>query len=187
MKRVRWVGLCLCVGCASAPLSEGPAAGGATGSQPPAAVRPAPQIVEVTNAREPLAGVTTGGKPTEAQLRRAQELGYRTVISLLPEGDMAGEAEAVQALGMKFVSIPITDANDLTEENARRLAVALDAPDEKPVLLHCASGNRAGALLALKAFYVDSATAAEAVELGTRAGMTSLRPQVEAKLEEAAR
>jgi protein tyrosine phosphatase (PTP) superfamily phosphohydrolase (DUF442 family) len=154
----------LFVACASAPLPKNPPA------------------IEVTNARQPIAGVTTGGKPSEAQLRQAKELGYRTVISLLPEAEMQGEAEEVRALGMRFVSIPIANAGALTEENAQRLAAAMDAPASKPLLLHCASGNRAGALLALKVFYMDAATRADALELGTRAGMTSLRPDVEAKM-----
>jgi protein tyrosine phosphatase (PTP) superfamily phosphohydrolase (DUF442 family) len=140
------------------------------------------QLVEVPNARQPIAGVTTGGKPTEAQLQQAKALGYRSVISLLPEADMPGEADAVRALGMKFVSIPIASASALTEENARRLAAAMDAPESRPLLLHCASGNRAGALLALKVFYVDEATPTEALELGARAGMTSLRPPVESRM-----
>jgi protein tyrosine phosphatase (PTP) superfamily phosphohydrolase (DUF442 family) len=183
MKFAGFTGLCLCVACASAPITSAPVASRAPVSQPPAAAA-ASEIVAVPNARQAISGVTTGGKPTEAQLQQAKDIGYRTVISLLPSAEALGEAEAVQTLGMKFISIPIPDASALTEENARRLAAAMDAPDAKPLLLHCASGNRAGALLALKAFYVDSVTPAEALDLGLRAGMTSLHPQVEAKMQQ---
>lgn len=186
MKFVPCVGLWLCVACASGPPPSAPAASSAPASQPSPAAAPS-QIVEVANARQPIAGVTTGGRPSDAQLQQAKAFGYHTVISLLPDTDAPGEAEAVRALGMKFVSIPIPDADALTEDNARRLAAALDVPDAKPVLLHCASGNRAGALLALKAFYVDSATVDAALDLGIRAGMTSLHPQVEAKMQEVQR
>lgn len=175
MKFIRFVGLCMCIACASPspPRAQ------------PSATTSAAKTVEIPNARQPMADVTTGGKPSEAQLRQAKELGYRSVISLLPEADMPGEADTVRSLGMNFVSIPIADASALTEENARRLAAAMDAHGAKPLLLHCGTGNRAGALLAMKAFYVESATPAEALELGTRAGLTSLRPQVEAKLQQA--
>ena len=92
------------------------------------------------------------------------------------------EQEA-QRLGLSFVAIPIPDASALTQENAERLARAMDAPQAKPMLLHCASGNRAGALLALRAFYVDHASASDALALGERAGMTSLRSAVLAHVE----
>jgi protein tyrosine phosphatase (PTP) superfamily phosphohydrolase (DUF442 family) len=180
MNTVRYALFVSLVACGSGPVPKTPASN-ASESQPSAA--PSAQIVEITNARQPIPGVTTGGKPTEAQLQQAKTLGYRTVISLLPEADMPGEAGEVQALGMKFVSIPIANASALTEQNARALAAAMDAPESKPLVLHCASGNRAGALLALKAFYADSATPDDALALGTRAGMTSLRPEVEAKMQ----
>ncbi|HKU39244.1 MAG TPA: sulfur transferase domain-containing protein [Polyangiales bacterium] len=157
-------------------------------SQPAAnqAAPPSAAVLELPHAKQPLAGVTTGGKPSDAQLLQAKQLGYHSVISLLPESEMAGEAERVRELGMRFVSIPVPDASGLTEANARRLAEAMDAPDAKPLVLHCGTGNRAGALLALRAFYVDGAKASEALELGERAGLTSLRPQVEAQLQAAA-
>ena len=50
----------------------------------------------------------------------------------------------------------------------------------EPLILHCASGNRAGALLALKAFFVDHAAPDAAIQLGESAGLASLRPAVEA-------
>lgn len=169
----------LACGCA-APTSPQPAAHSSAESQPQAPAES--ELVQIPNARQPLPGVTTGGKPSEANLQQAKELGYRTVISLLPDAEDPGAAERVRALGLEFVSIPIADATALTEEAARHLANAMDAPGAKPLLVHCASGNRVGALFALRAFYVDGASAADALALGTAAGMTGLRPHVEALL-----
>lgn len=56
------------------------------------------------------------------------------------------------------------------------------APQAKPLILHCGSGNRAGALLALKAFQIDGMSRDEALELGVKAGLASLRPVVETML-----
>jgi protein tyrosine phosphatase (PTP) superfamily phosphohydrolase (DUF442 family) len=186
MKLVGFLGACVCIACASPSSPKAPGANSVAEPQPSAATSAAPAVVEIPNARQAMPGVTTGGKPSEAHLRQAKELGYRSVISLLPEADTPGEADVVRSLGMNFVSIPIADASALTEENARRLAAAMDAPGAKPLLLHCGTGNRAGALLALKAFYLEAATPAEALDRGTRAVMTSLRPQVEAKMQQAA-
>ena len=68
---------------------------------------------------------------------------------------------------------------DLTLHNAQALAAALaEAGPGHPVLLHCASGNRAGALLALKAHSIDLLPPAQALELGRRAGLKALEPVV---------
>jgi hypothetical protein len=48
--------------------------------------------------------------------------------------------------------------------------------------LHCASGNRAGALLALHAFYIEGTTKEDALARGEAAGLTNLRDAVEARL-----
>lgn len=153
-------------------------------SEPTAAAQPetSAPIVDIPNARQPLPGIVTGGAPSDAQLRQAKELGYRTVISLLPEAQSSAEATVAAQLGLRFVSIPIAGADDLTEANARRLGDALRAPDAKPLILHCASGNRAGALLALEAFYVEGKAPAEALALGEEAGLTKLRGAVEERL-----
>lgn len=156
---------------AQAQASPSPADGGGTVA-----------VVPIPNAQEPLPGVVTGGVPSDDNLRAAEALGYRTVVSLLPVADAGDEAERVARLGMRFVSIPVAGPADLTEDNAKRLAEVLNAPDQRPLILHCGSGNRAGALLALEAFYVDHTSPEAAIALGEKAGMTSLRPVVEQRL-----
>jgi protein tyrosine phosphatase (PTP) superfamily phosphohydrolase (DUF442 family) len=187
-------------GCATKPPPGASAPGSsATETQSPAASEqatstartptqpveaPAPvAIVSIPNAQRPLAGIVTGGQPSEDNLREAKNLGYKTVVSLLPESDTVAEARLAQELGLRFVSIPITGAADLTPQNAQKLALAIDAEDAKPLIVHCASGNRVGALLALKAFYVDHVSAPEALALGQRAGLRSLQSAVEERLQ----
>jgi protein tyrosine phosphatase (PTP) superfamily phosphohydrolase (DUF442 family) len=178
------------VGCAtspppaaSAPQSPNPQASAvAADKQPPQQ----PAVVAIPNVQNPLPGVVTGGQPSEDNLRQAKALGYHTVISLLPEADSAAEAESVRKLGMRFVSIPISGAADLGLANAQKLAAAMDAGDSKPLILHCGGGNRAGALLALKVFYVDHASAEDALALGERAGLRSLKSAIEDRMRAAA-
>ena len=139
----------------------------------------------IPNERAPLPSVLTGGMPSAEQLERAQAAGYKTVISLLPDEEAGDEATQARAAGLRYRSIPISGPADLTETNARRLHEAMNEPGAKPLLIHCASGNRAGALLALKAYYVDQQSKQQAIELGEHAGLTSLKSTVEAQLQQA--
>jgi uncharacterized protein (TIGR01244 family) len=133
----------------------------------------------VKNGKMPMDGVLTGGQPTDDQLAALRDAGFQTVINLRQpdEPGTQGEAEMMAGLGMTYVAIPVAGAAGLTEENAAALAAALDEA-AGPVLLHCGSGNRVGALLALKAFWLDGASAEEALATGIAGGVTSLEPTV---------
>jgi protein tyrosine phosphatase (PTP) superfamily phosphohydrolase (DUF442 family) len=80
--------------------------------------------------------------------------------------------------------LPIAGADAITYENAAALDAILRAT-AGPVLLHCATGNRAGALLSLRQ-HLNGASKKDALALGIEAGMTSpvLRRTVEARLGE---
>jgi len=143
----------------------------------------APKI-EIRNARTPLPGVLSGGQVTQEQLAEAAAGGYRTVVSLrmpeeLQEWD---EPSAVEELGMRFVSLPIPGAEGINRENAEKLAAILDDQELRPMVLHCGSGNRIGALFALIAFHLEGKDAETALKVGQEAGLTRLEPVVREKL-----
>jgi uncharacterized protein (TIGR01244 family) len=145
----------------------------------------AAQTADIPNKHEPLPGITTAGQPSAANLEAAAKAGYKTVIDLraLTEDRGFDERATVERLGMSYVSLPVDGAAGITYENAHELDRLLaDLP--KPVLLHCASANRAGALLALRA-KSNGADSAAALELGVASGLTSLKPTVEKRLTEA--
>lgn len=127
-------------------------------------------------------GLLAGGQPTPEQLQALADAGYRTIINLRTDGEKGNtDPVAVEELGMSYVSMPIAGAEGLTEENARALSAALDAA-EWPVVVHCGSGNRVGALFALEAHYVDGKTAEESIAFGLESGMTRLEPVVRERL-----
>jgi protein tyrosine phosphatase (PTP) superfamily phosphohydrolase (DUF442 family) len=66
----------------------------------------------------------------------------------------------------------------LTRENVEALDRLLDESADDGTVLYCASSNRVGALLALRAYWLDGAEADQALELGRQAGMTSLEARV---------
>jgi uncharacterized protein (TIGR01244 family) len=147
---------------------------------------PVPSIeIPIRNARTPLEGVLTGGQVTEADLTAAAQAGYRTVVNLRTLGEEGAwdETEFVEGLGMRFLHIPVAGAAGLTEDNVQALAEVIEDEANHPLLIHCGSGNRVGALFALKAFQLDGKSAEEALAIGLEAGLTRLEPAVRERLE----
>ena len=139
----------------------------------------------IRNAAQPIEGVLTAGQPTRAELEAVASAGYKTVVNLrqLDEEGAWDETEFVEGLGMKFVHLPIAGGADINVDNALRLAELLDDPDAKPLMIHCASSNRVGALIAIKAAIVDGTSVDEALELGLSAGLSSLKKRTREVLE----
>lgn len=138
-------------------------------------------ILDIPNACTPGTGLCTGGRPSPAHLARAAELGVKVVVNLCPAAESPGfdEAALVAELGMNYVNIPVAGPADLSPANVALLAAALDGHgQERRTLLHCASGNRVGAMLALKAKQIDGKSPAEALEIGRAAGLKALEPVV---------
>ncbi|MCY4264834.1 MAG: protein tyrosine phosphatase family protein [Gammaproteobacteria bacterium] len=129
----------------------------------------------ITNLRNPEGYQMSSGQPTASQLETAAAAGLKYVINLrTPQEDVDfDEAEVVESLGMEYFSIPVaTGGSGVTTENAASLQELLGRFNGEPVLVHCASGNRVGALMALSAFS-GGATIDKAMENGARWGMTS--------------
>ena len=127
---------------------------------------------------QPRPGLHTGGQPSPEDLARLQAQGVRAVIDLRGPQEERGydQAAEVRRLGMDYITLPIAGKDDVTPANAAALHALLDAQDGD-VLLHCASGNRVGALLALRAA-AAGVPHEDALELGREAGLKSLEPVV---------
>lgn len=134
--------------------------------------------------RQPMDDVISGGQPTPDQLTAARDAGYKTVLNMrLPEEKGVGdEAAIVAGLGMGYLSIPIKGAEGLTRENTAAFAKALETA-EYPLVIHCGSGNRIGAMFALKAYWVDGKNAEESLQIGLDSGLTRLEGAVKKILE----
>jgi protein tyrosine phosphatase (PTP) superfamily phosphohydrolase (DUF442 family) len=52
----------------------------------------------------------------------------------------------VEQLGLTYVSVPFSKADDLTDETLDLLRKQLSGGAERPMLFHCHSGNRVGAV-----------------------------------------
>ncbi|MEX2471109.1 MAG: hypothetical protein WEA34_02960 [Gemmatimonadota bacterium] len=138
----------------------------------------------VQNVAAPLPNLITTAQPSRDQVEGMMAMGYRNFVSLqLEEEPGAGwEEEGVPGAGGSFARIPIAGPDDLTRENVERLAAILEETGADRTVLYCASSNRVGALLALKAFWIDGADAEEALSLGREAGLRGLEPSVRSLL-----
>lgn len=141
-------------------------------------------LAEEAVLHQPRPDLITAGQPSAQQLREAATDGVTTVIDLhRPDEDRGyDEAAVAEQLGLRYVRLPISGAGDITEANARTLQRLL-RQDGGKTLLHCASGNRAGALLALIEARINGVPVEAALAHGRDAGLTSLEPTVRAVLE----
>jgi len=131
----------------------------------------------------PASGYLSTSQPDEAVLDRAAAAGFAAVVDLRGADEDRGidEQAAVEARGMRYISLPLPEPSDATFENAATLQDLL-ADVDGPVLLHCYSGNRVGALFALTA-KTEGLSSEEALEFGKAAGLTRWEGAVRERLE----
>lgn len=122
----------------------------------------------------------TGGQPDEEQLQRAADAGIDVVIDLRPRDETPdfNERRLAEDLGLEYRYRPVRGAVDLTEDSVDWLDRQLSDVEGQPTLLHCSTGNRVGALMALRAHWLHDATPEDALALGKEAGLTELEDDV---------
>lgn len=171
------LGLFALVAPAASVAAQPPVAAPAPAAPAPASAV-APELL--LNPRDPLPGVRTGGLTPASELFAAlAEEGFATLVDLRTDQEQPEAARAgAEAAGLRYVRIPIGSDADLDLGAARALDAVLDEPAARPAVVACASGNRSGALLALRAFWLDGRPAEEALALGKAAGLTRLEPSV---------
>lgn len=140
---------------------------------------------ELPFGAEPQSGLVTAGQPSESNLDQLAQAGVKSIVTLRPPSEDAGydEAAAATRLGMNFTVIPVAGPGDLNLDNAKLLDSALEAAGDAPVLVHCASSNRVGALLALRAAWIHQQSSDDALALGRAGGLTKMEPVVAALLQ----
>lgn len=166
--------LVLIAGCTTVPTSPGSSAPGpGTATQPPALDRFA----------TPVAGIHAGGRIGADDLPALRAAGIVHVIDLTPDAETPGfdEANAVRAAGLAYDNLPIAGADDLGPASVAAFDQLL-RDVEGPALVHCASGNRVGALVALRAAWLQGADEDAAIAEGRRWGLRSLETEVRNRL-----
>jgi protein tyrosine phosphatase (PTP) superfamily phosphohydrolase (DUF442 family) len=158
------------------PTSTAPDSAGAAGGAVPA--------LGIRNLTRPLPNVLCSGQPTEAQFDQLQAAGVTHVLHLRvkSEGGTGWEEDRAAAADVSFERLEIAGGKGLTRANVEAFAAKLDSYGDDLVLVSCASSNRVGAMLALKACWLDGMGKADAMALGKRGGMKSLTDAVDGLL-----
>lgn len=129
------------------------------------------------NAGQPLEYVATAGQPEEEHLKRLAEAGYKTVVDLRTPEEPPRPDEwsmVVRRAGMEYVNIPVghDDIDDKTFDRFREL---IRDGGRRPVLVHCSSANRVGALLIPYLILDEGSTPEKASEIAAEVGLRSNR------------
>lgn len=140
-------------------------------------------VPDVADAVSPSPGVISAGRLGQEDIGRLQAAGIQHVIDLTPDDETPhfDEAKAIRSAGIDYSNLPIRGAEDLTRENVIAFdQLLLNA--QRPVLVHCASGNRVGAMAALRAAWIESKSAEDAIAIGKAWGLKGLEPQVRERI-----
>lgn len=141
---------------------------------------PAAMTPNLPKLHQPSANLWVSGQPSAEQFAEAQRAGVQRIINLRPasEDPSRDEAAELAALGLPYTVLPIASAADLTRANVEALDRLLAESAEQTTLLHCASGNRVGALMSLRAAWLQGADPEAALAVGRAHGLTAMEPVV---------
>ena len=140
----------------------------AAGGELPATMDPA----AIPNYQLLRPGLAVAGKPSAPALAKLKEQGFKTVIDLRSENEgLAEEKASVESQGLRYVSVPMT-AQSFSLADALKVKGVLEDPASGPVLLHCASSNRVGGVVAVIEAK-NGKSVEQAIEEGRKAGLRS--------------
>ena len=90
-----------------------------------------------------------GAQPKRRDYADLAALGVKTVIDLQQDGE-AGESDDVEAAGMKFYRIGLSDSSWPAPEKTAQFLKLVNDPANQPVFIHCHGGrHRAGTMTAI--------------------------------------
>ncbi|PYQ97255.1 MAG: hypothetical protein DMF94_20465 [Acidobacteria bacterium] len=120
--------------------------------------------------------VACGGATTPEAVPEIKKMGFASIINLrLPTeagANVDGEAAAAKTAGIKFYSIPFSGQSP-DPAVADKFLATITAPGNEPAYIHCAAGNRAGAMWMIKRLAVDHWDTERAYTEAAALGLTS--------------
>lgn len=120
--------------------------------------------------------VACGGATTPEAVPELKKMGYASIINLrLPSeagANIDEEAAAAKSAGINFFSIPFSGASP-DPAVADKFLATITAKGNEPAYIHCAAGNRAGAMWMIKRLVVDKWDTEKAFTEATALGLTS--------------
>ena len=109
-------------------------------------------------------GLYRGAQPREQDYADLAAMGVKTIIDLQRDGK-ATEQALVEAQGMKFYRIGMSDKSEPSTEQAELFLKLVNDPANQPVFVHCAGGrHRTGAMSAIYRITHDGWSAEQAYQ-----------------------
>lgn len=132
----------------------------------------------VLNYNRTTPNIATSGRIGTGGIPEIKRLGFQTIIDLRTKKEgTADERQKVKAAGLNYFNIEIGRAAP-TSKQVAKFAALIEMADHHPILVHCASANRVGAMWALYRM-----TKGVALEEALAEGRTiGLRPRRERQL-----
>ena len=133
----------------SVAACQSPANEGATPHEPPpmAAAKLEPYQCGTVTRLHTFEGLFLASQPSAADFEQAAKGGIRTVLNIRYDAEQPDmdERAVVLALGLNYIHIPWNGPDELTDEIFDELRAVLNEA-ERPILFHCGSANRVGAV-----------------------------------------
>lgn len=127
----------------------------------------------------PDANTVVCGALNEEKVAALAKAGIDVVINLQPDEELSfNEAAAVERAGMGYEHLPISGVADLKQLKILAFDNILRQHHGKKIALHCGSGNRVGAAIALRAGWLRGRKMDTAMERGRSHGLTKLEDEV---------
>lgn len=117
--------------------------------------------------------IVTAGQPTDEALTDIQQAGFKAVLNLRTEQEGSLEEKPkVEALGMDYYNIPI-GRDGFSLGMVEELEEILADPENRPLVIHCGSSQRVGALWYIHQVLNEGKGEDAALAEGKKAGLTS--------------
>lgn len=126
------------------------------------------------NYREVNSEIARGGQPTPEGFRNLAAMGIRTIVDLRGSGERSeSERKLVKALGMRYVSIPMSSVRPPTTQEISQVLQVFNERSAAPIFVHCRRGaDRTGTVLAVYRMEQDRWTNQQALREARRYGMS---------------
>ena len=111
------------------------------------------------------------GQVTPEELQQAAQAGFKSVLNLRsPEEEsfVSDEQQQAEKTGLKYINVPVKP-DGMSDELADQVLQEIDQLP-KPVLIHCKSGMRSGAMTLMYVATQQGMTADEAMQKGKQMG-----------------
>src|ERR1051325_11161856 len=119
--------------------------------------------------------IATGGQPKDSAYSKLAAEGFRAVLNLRTESegaDLKHEQEEIEKAGLRYISIPFV-STEPKDDKVDQFIKAVKDNNNQPILIHCGSANRVGALWMIYRVVDQGWTEEKALDEAIRIGLTS--------------